>query len=237
MRRQVRMMADKGVHAALPHPRFGMDRRLYLEEPFWKAMDATLDEAQKIGSSIWLYDEYNWPSGGAGGRVTDGHPEFYPRGLDYAFVPCEGPRDFTISKPEPSEKVMERFEKIVAAFIAPGGDSIPREPWGQVSPDGQSITRRRAERPAPCPRVLSVPRPQPQPAGRRQQFHDRLPPAGADPPIHRVDPRGSMPNATAASSASKSPPFSMMSQARWLPRPSRGPLASRRSFRSGEGST
>ena len=49
MRQQVRMMADKGVHAALPHPRFGMDRRLYLEEPFWKAMDATLDEAQKVG--------------------------------------------------------------------------------------------------------------------------------------------------------------------------------------------
>ncbi len=139
MRQQVRLMADKGVHAALPHPRFGMDRRLYLEEPFWKAMDATLDEAQKIGSSIWLYDEYNWPSGGAGGRVTDGHPEFYPRGLDYAFVPCEGPRDFTISRPEASEKVMERFEKVVAAFIAPGSDSIPHEPWGQVSPDGQSV--------------------------------------------------------------------------------------------------
>ncbi len=140
MRQQVRMMADKGVYAALPHPRFGMDRRLYLEEPFWKAMDATMDEAQKVGSSIWLYDEYNWPSGGAGGRVTDGHPEFYPRGLDYTFVPCEGPRDFTISKPEASEKVMERFEKIVAAFVGPGGDSIPRESWGKIDPEGQSVT-------------------------------------------------------------------------------------------------
>jgi hypothetical protein len=140
MRRQVRMMADKGVHAALPHPRFGMDRRFYLEEPFWKAMAATLDEAQKVSSSIWLYDEYNWPSGGAGGRVTDGHPEFYPRGLDYRFVNCEGPRDFTINRPEASEPVMERFEKIMAAFIGPEGDAIPRELWGQISPDGQSVT-------------------------------------------------------------------------------------------------
>jgi hypothetical protein len=139
MRQQIRMMADKGVHAALPHPRFGMDRRLYLEEPFWKAMDATMDETQKVGSSIWLYDEYNWPSGGAGGRVTDGHPEFYPRGMDYKFVECEGPRDFTINKPEPSEPVMECFERIVAGFIGPTGDAVPREPWGQVSPDGQSI--------------------------------------------------------------------------------------------------
>jgi len=140
MREQIRMMADKGVHAALPHPRFGMDRRLYLEEPFWKAMDATMDEARRVGSTIWLYDEYNWPSGGAGGRVTDGHPEFYPRGVDYRFVECEGPRDFTISKPEPSEPVMERFEQIVAGFIGPAGDAIPREPWGQVQPDGESIT-------------------------------------------------------------------------------------------------
>jgi hypothetical protein len=139
MREQIRMMADKGVHAATPHPRFGMDRRMYLEEPFWKAMDATIDEAAKAGSSIWLYDEYNWPSGSAGGRVTEGHPEYYPRGLDYAFVECEGPRDFTIDKPEASEKVMERFEKVVAAFIAPADGSIPREPWGRIDSNGESV--------------------------------------------------------------------------------------------------
>ncbi len=139
MREQIRMMADKGVHAAMPHPRFGMDRRLYLEEPFWQAMDATIDEAQKTGSSIWLYDEYNWPSGGAGGRVTDGHPEFYPRGLDYAFVECEGPRDFAIGRPQASEPVMERFEQIVAAFIGPAGASIPRERWGRIDATGESV--------------------------------------------------------------------------------------------------
>ena len=85
MRQQVRLMTDKGVYGALPPPRLGMDRRLCLEEPFGKAMDATLDEVRKVGSSVWLYDEYNWP-----------------RGFDYAFVPCEGPRDFAISKAEPS---------------------------------------------------------------------------------------------------------------------------------------
>ena len=140
MRQQVRMMADKGVRAALPHPRFGMDRRQYLEEPFWKALDATLDETRKAGSTIWLYDEYNWPSGGAGGRVTDGHPEFYPRGLDYAFRECEGPRDVTIRRPEPSEKTMEQFERIVAAFVGPADGSMPREPWGQIGPSGESVT-------------------------------------------------------------------------------------------------
>ncbi len=140
MREQIRMMAEQGVHAAMPHPRFGMDRRLYLEEPFWKAMDATISEARKTGSTIWLYDEYNWPSGSAGGRVTDGHPEHYPRGLDYRFIECEGPRDFTISRPEVSEKVMERFETIVAAFIGLADGSIPRQPWGRIDSNGESIS-------------------------------------------------------------------------------------------------
>ena len=57
-------MASKGVYAAMPHPRFGMDRRQYLEEPYWRAMAATIDEARKLNMQIWLYDEYNWPSGG-----------------------------------------------------------------------------------------------------------------------------------------------------------------------------
>ncbi|MBN2130969.1 MAG: hypothetical protein JW741_15815 [Sedimentisphaerales bacterium] len=140
MRRQIRLMADKGVRAAMPHPRFGMDRRLYLEEPFWNAMDAAVDEARKVGSSIWLYDEYNWPSGGAGGRVTDGHPEYYPRGLDYRLVECQGPRDFTVTRPEASEPVMERFERIVAGFIGSGHDAMPRRRWGQISSEGESIS-------------------------------------------------------------------------------------------------
>jgi len=37
-REQLRRMSSKGVYAAMPHPRFGMDRRQYLEEPYWRAM-------------------------------------------------------------------------------------------------------------------------------------------------------------------------------------------------------
>lgn len=63
---QLREMRAKGVYADMPHPRFGMDRRQYLEEPYCWAMAATIREANKLGMQIWLYDEYNWPSGGAG---------------------------------------------------------------------------------------------------------------------------------------------------------------------------
>ena len=149
IRRQVREMASQGVHAVMPHPRFGMDRRQYLEAPFWAAMDATLDEAKKAGSKVFLYDEYNWPSGGAGGRVTDGHPEFYPHGLDYIIRDAEGPTELKIERPQPGERQSGEFLSIVSAFLVPadfpildakGGADLSFKPWGQISPDASAVS-------------------------------------------------------------------------------------------------
>jgi hypothetical protein len=141
-REQLRQMNSKGVYAAMPHPRFGMDRRQYLQEPFWRAMAAAIDEARKLNMQIWLYDEYNWPSGGAGGRVTDGHPELYPRGLDYYVQNVnDGPRTISIANPEPTEANMERFEKIVRGFIKKNdAPANSYEPWGEITADGSGIT-------------------------------------------------------------------------------------------------
>ena len=33
-------------------------------------------EAKRLGLHFWIYDEYNWPSGIAGGKVLRDHPEF-----------------------------------------------------------------------------------------------------------------------------------------------------------------
>ena len=69
--RQVEEMKKKGVCQAMPHPRYGMDRKLYLEETYWKAFDTLVEKAAEINTILHIYDEYNWPSGSAGGRVTD----------------------------------------------------------------------------------------------------------------------------------------------------------------------
>ncbi len=126
----------------MPHPRFGMDRRQYLEPPYWRAMAATLDEAEKLGMQIWLYDEYNWPSGGAGGRVTDRHPELYPRGLDYRIRDVnDGPAVISIYKPQPSEPRMEHFEKIIRGFIKQkDAPATSYEPWGKITDKGSGIS-------------------------------------------------------------------------------------------------
>jgi len=141
-REQLSQMNSKGVYAAMPHPRFGMDRRQYLQEPYWRAMAATIDEAKKLNMQIWLYDEYNWPSGGAGGRVTDGHPELYPRGLDYYVQNVnDGPRTVSIANPEPTEANMERFEKIIRGFIKKNDAPVSSyESWGEITAGGSGIT-------------------------------------------------------------------------------------------------
>lgn len=68
--RQIEAMQSKGVKQAMPHPRFGMDRRDYLTPRYWAAMKELLDRAAEIGFTIHLYDEFNWSSGPAGGKVT-----------------------------------------------------------------------------------------------------------------------------------------------------------------------
>ncbi len=147
---QVRLMADQGVHAATPHPRFGMDRRDYLEPSYWRAMDAVVDAARGRGGEIILYDEYNWPSGGAGGRVTDGHPELYPRGLDGEVRTVAGPGRVVLSDPLPADVESADAECLIAAFLVdaacpwideggPAPEPLSAVPWGTVSPDGRSV--------------------------------------------------------------------------------------------------
>lgn len=67
---QINEMAEKGVFQAMPHPRFGMDRREYLTEHYFEAFQKMAENAQKKGYQINLYDEFNWSSGNAGGRLT-----------------------------------------------------------------------------------------------------------------------------------------------------------------------
>ncbi|HEY3415400.1 MAG TPA: glycosyl hydrolase, partial [Armatimonadota bacterium] len=52
------------------HPRFGMDRRDYLQPRYWEAFSKLVQHAAESDFTLHLYDEYNWSSGPAGGRVT-----------------------------------------------------------------------------------------------------------------------------------------------------------------------
>ncbi len=53
-------------------------------ETKWSAFLRGVDAAEKLGFSMWLYDECGYPSGSAGGLTLRDHPEYEARGLHVA---------------------------------------------------------------------------------------------------------------------------------------------------------
>ncbi len=69
LRRQIRLMQRMGLGGFFMHSRVGLATP-YLADEWFACIDACVDEAQKLGMIAWLYDEDRWPSGAAGGLVT-----------------------------------------------------------------------------------------------------------------------------------------------------------------------
>ena len=79
--------AKQGVAGVFLHPRSGMEVE-YLSEDYWRAIKTSLAECKSLGLETWLYDEYNWPSGVAGGQLLREHPEYRQVFLDYRTAQC-----------------------------------------------------------------------------------------------------------------------------------------------------
>jgi hypothetical protein len=50
-------------------------------EENWKAFGAGVRQALDLGMTVWLYDEEGYPSGTAGGRTLEGHPDWEATGV------------------------------------------------------------------------------------------------------------------------------------------------------------
>jgi hypothetical protein len=74
VRRQVRGFREAGLGAFYIHPLYGFPVD-YLSDAMFRAIGWAVDEARRQGLRYWIYDEYNWPSGAAGGYVIRDHPE------------------------------------------------------------------------------------------------------------------------------------------------------------------
>ena len=72
--RQVHVMKEMGFGGFFMHSRTGLETE-YLGDEWFDLINACADEAEKLGMEAWLYDEDRWPSGIAGGMVTE-NPEF-----------------------------------------------------------------------------------------------------------------------------------------------------------------
>ena len=76
LRETLTQYASAGITQFLVYPRSGCELE-YLSEEWFGTVEALVEEAQSLGfTSIWLYDEFNWPSGQAGGRVMAAREDF-----------------------------------------------------------------------------------------------------------------------------------------------------------------
>ncbi|MGP4038601.1 glycosyl hydrolase [Gracilibacillus sp. D59] len=71
---QLKEMADKHVTGVYICPRQGMDVP-YLSDQWFDKVEYAIQTAASYGMDVWLYDEYPYPSGMAGGEVTLEHKD------------------------------------------------------------------------------------------------------------------------------------------------------------------
>ncbi len=62
-----------GIYEYFIHPMFGL-RDDYLEDEFMELIAFAVEVTKKLGMKFWIYDEYNWPSGTAGGKLLERYP-------------------------------------------------------------------------------------------------------------------------------------------------------------------
>ena len=68
LRQQIRDMDKAGMGGFFMHARGGLETP-YMGEEWFAAVEASVDEAKKLGMNAWCYDENGWPSGFAGGAL------------------------------------------------------------------------------------------------------------------------------------------------------------------------
>jgi len=80
LREMVIECSEAGFDAIILHPRPGL-RTPYLSNAWFAAVEFCISEARELGLKVWLYDEYPWPSGAAGGRVIQRNADFAEKHL------------------------------------------------------------------------------------------------------------------------------------------------------------
>ncbi|PMC37965.1 hypothetical protein CJ195_10235 [Bacillus sp. UMB0899] len=95
---QIKEMAEKGVGGFFICPRQGLTIP-YLSEEWFEKVKFAVATAKKFQLEVWLYDEYPYPSGIAGGEVTLEHPEAKQYQLVHKVVTVENGESCSLDLP------------------------------------------------------------------------------------------------------------------------------------------
>ena len=80
IKRQAHDMYKKGMGGFFMHSRVGLDTE-YMSKEWMDAIKAAVEQAKQDNTLAWLYDEDRWPSGGAGGIVSNSDKDYGSKGI------------------------------------------------------------------------------------------------------------------------------------------------------------
>ncbi len=96
--KQLNQMAEKGVGGMFICARQGLSIP-YLSAAWFEAVRFATQQASALGVEIWLYDEYPYPSGMAGGEVLLRHPDARHRMLEHRTIDAVGGQPMHLDVP------------------------------------------------------------------------------------------------------------------------------------------
>lgn len=65
----LKILRDNGIEQVMVYPRSGCEIE-YLGEEWFDTIASFIYVAKEMNMDLWLYDDFNWPSGDAKGRIT-----------------------------------------------------------------------------------------------------------------------------------------------------------------------
>lgn len=92
---QIKEMYRKGLRGFVMHARYGLEIP-YLSKKWFEKIEYIVKEAEKLGMEAIIYDEVDWPSGMAGTKVLDDHPEYAMKYLDISWIRCDNKKSVDV---------------------------------------------------------------------------------------------------------------------------------------------
>ena len=109
-------LKDNGYGGVVTNVRFAQD---YLQnDKEFEILKNAFDKSHDIGLHLWIYDEYQWPSGKAFGQVLKDHDEYEATGIE--LIKLEGNGDINYTLPD-------NYIKIMGADLVSNGGKTPLE--------------------------------------------------------------------------------------------------------------
>lgn len=127
MRYQIGEYRAKGMPGMILHGRYGLEMP-YIGPQYLDRIRLAVEEAEKVGLQTWIYDEMNWPSGTADGRVLKARPDLAQRYLECINFTVRGPWFTYLTGADSRYLDFERSTPVAAFALGSDGQVLDLTP-------------------------------------------------------------------------------------------------------------